>query len=113
MHNTEVFVGICQACSFFPILGIMVVFKVQTWEMVCPVLLRQIRPTALPQRAYILPQIEELHAGFCTRLFGHGTPKEEETSSNYADSYVTNEPKVSLASLTVTACKSLSVFLGP
>lgn len=60
MDNPEVFIGICQACSFFPVLGITVVFKVQTWEMMCPALLRQIRPTALPQRAYILPRIEEL-----------------------------------------------------
>lgn len=81
MHSTEVFTGICQASSFFPVLGIMVVFKVQTWEMMCPALLRKIRPTALPQRAYILPWIEELHAGLCARLFRHGTPKREETSS--------------------------------
>lgn len=73
MYNPEVFIGICQACSFFPLLGITVVFKVQTWEMMCPALLRQIKPTALPQRAYILPRIEELC--LYARFFGCGTPK--------------------------------------
>lgn len=73
MYSPEVFIGICQACSFFPVLGIMVVFKLQTWEMKCPALLRQIRPTALPQRAYVLPRIEELR--LYARLFGRGTPK--------------------------------------
>jgi len=81
MHNIKIFTGICQTCSFFPVLGIMVVFKLQTWEMVCPALLRQIRPTALPQRACILPWIKELRAGLCARLFRHGAPKKEETSS--------------------------------
>lgn len=32
-NSTEVFTGSFQARSFFPVLGIMAVFKVQTWEM--------------------------------------------------------------------------------
>lgn len=40
MHSTEVSIPSWEACAFFPVLGIMVLFKVQTWEMVCPALLR-------------------------------------------------------------------------
>lgn len=69
----------------------------------CPALVKQIRSTALLQRAYILPWVEELHAGLCESFLDMGHQRGKKLLQKYAGSYVTDEPQVCLASLSVTA----------